>query len=75
MKMKALLLSVTAAVGITVLGMSSSIAAPAAGAALEKAMSGNELTQQVWWGGHRWHWRHGWGRGWCYYHPYRCHRW
>jgi hypothetical protein len=38
--------------------------------------------EQVWWRGRGWHrgygWHRGWGwrgRGWCYWHPYRCRGW
>jgi hypothetical protein len=87
--MRVRLLSVITAIGIGVLGTSASFAAPAAGAAIRQAATTSDLTQKAYWhGGWGWHhgWHHGWGwrggwhrwawggRGWCYYHPYRCGR-
>jgi hypothetical protein len=72
--MKALGLSIITAIAISVLGVSGSFAAPAAGTAIDAAASVNSLTQDVYWRRH-WGWHRPWfHRGWCYYHPYRCGR-
>jgi hypothetical protein len=77
--MRAIIFSVITAVGIGMLGISGASAAPANGVAIGKAASTIDLTQDVrWWGpgwrGRGWRYGGGWGYGrrWCFYHPYRC---
>ena len=77
--MRTLTLSLLTSATLGLIGASSSFAAPVNGSTISNASEQQQLTQKTQWYGwrhHYWHrhWGYGYGRDWCYYHPYRCGR-
>jgi hypothetical protein len=69
--MRMTMLAAVAAIGFGFAGSATVSAAPVYGPALVNAADTLDMTQNVW---YRYHYRYwgGGGRGWCFYHPYRC---
>lgn len=70
--MRLTLLAAAAFIGLGLTATSGSMAAPVYGAAIKQSAAATDLTQDVWWRRGWGGWRWGYGRGWCYRHPYRC---
>jgi hypothetical protein len=72
--MRMRLLAAAAVIGFGIAAASTASAAPVYGNAPSTASAAVDLKENVWW--RRWGYRrygyYGYGRGWCYWHPYRC---